>query len=191
MAAIQTLGVPNTMNAPFVLTEGQLVFNGRYQTSLTSTGAERSEADKNIHQGTQPITPSSIGEHSTLDMTILENAHGLELTSTILIGGGIVHLNIESIIADSWELCDTEPCDHPSKTPLQPQYENFVLTTSVACPSAVYGKISIVQVSGNPVAQLLSCDYAGGNDSLLQTNCCLNCAYEQAVNYRFKTIIAT
>lgn len=191
MAAIQTLGLPSTMNAPFILTEGLLIFNGRYHMVLKAAGLERPKADNNIHQGTQPIIPSSIGEHSSLEMTILEGVHDLQLTSTIVIGGGIVHLNIDEIIAASWKLHEAEPCEHPSKTPLEPQYEKSVVTTSVASPSAVDDRIAIVQVSRNTVAQLLSCFHVGRGGSLLQLDCCLNCAYEQAVRGDYRMIIVT
>lgn len=191
MAAIQTFGLPNTMTAPFILTEGQLVFNDRYHTLLKAIEPARPKAHYNIHQGIQPIIPSNIGEHSSLDITILEGIHDLAITTTILIGGSIAHVNIDAIIADSWGLCETEPCEHPSDSPLEPQYEDSVLTTSVAAPTAVDGKIAIVQVSRNPVAQLLSCEDVGGKGSLLQTDCCLNCAYEQAVKGDYRMIIAT
>ncbi|OBT38952.1 hypothetical protein VE00_10888 [Pseudogymnoascus sp. WSF 3629] len=157
MAALQTPLLPNTMNAQFILMEGQLIFNGRYHTLLTASESERPEAQKNIHQGTQPIIPSSAREHSSLDMTIREGIRSLELTLTTVIGGGIVHLNLRDIIPASWELHEAEPCEHSAKTPLEPRYEDAVFTTSVASPLAIRGKISIVQVSRNPVAQLLSC----------------------------------
>ncbi|KFY04039.1 hypothetical protein O988_01044 [Pseudogymnoascus sp. VKM F-3808] len=193
MAAIQTLGLPNTMNSLFILTEGQLVFNSRSHTLLNAVGFDRPGADKNIHQATQPIIPSSIGEHSNLEMTIRESIYDLELTSTILIGGQIVHLNMDSIIAASWGLYEAEPCGHnPLTTPLESRYEDAILTTSVASPveSKAMNKTSIVLVSRNPVAQLLSCVNTAGSDSLLQKDCCLNCAYEQAVKGDHRMIIA-
>lgn len=187
MAALQTPLLPNTMNAQFILMEGQLIFNGRYHTSLTAGGSERPEAEKNIHQGTQPIIPSSAGEHSSLDMTIREGVRSLELTLTTVIGGGIVHLNLRDIILASWELDEAEPCEHSARTPLEPRYEDAIFTTSVASPVAIKGKIAIVQVSGAQVAQLLSC--VPGVRSLLQTNCCLNCAYIVAVKGGYRVII--
>lgn len=187
MTALQTPQLPNAMNSLFILTEGQLIFNGRYHTMLLATGSERPEAEKDIHQVTQPIIPSSIGEHSSLDMTLLEGVHELQLTTTILIGGGILHLNLERIILGSWEVHVAEPCEHPANTPLEQRYEEAVLTTSVASPSAIEGKIAIVQVSRNAVAQLFSC--VENTRTLLQKNCCLNCAYEEAVKGKYKMII--
>ncbi|OBT80136.1 hypothetical protein VF21_00595 [Pseudogymnoascus sp. 05NY08] len=124
---------------------------------LGAVEAERPEAAKNIHHDKQAIIPSSIGEHSSLEMTILEGVHYLEFTSTILIGGRIVPLDLLQTILASWAVREAEPCDHPADTPLEPRYNDAVLTTSVASPSAIKGKIAIVQVSRNPVAQLLAC----------------------------------
>lgn len=189
MAALQTPQLPNKMNAQFILMEGQLIFNGRYHTSLMAAKSQmRPGADNNLHhQGMQLIIPTSIGEHSNLDMTIRESVYTLELTTTISIGGSIVHPNLTHIIRSSWEVHEAEPCDHPVNTPLESRYEDAVFTTSVASPAAIKGKIAIVQVSRNPVAQLLSC--VPHVQSLLQTNCCLNCAYEEAVQGKYGMII--
>ncbi|KFY76716.1 hypothetical protein V499_03717 [Pseudogymnoascus sp. VKM F-103] len=185
MAALQTPQLPNKMNAPFILMEGQLVFNGRYHEWLKTVESDRPEAKNNIHQGRQ-ITPSSIGEHSSLEMTIVESISSLELTSTIRVGGEIAHLELGHTIIASWAVRETEPCDHPADTPLEAQHEDAVFTTSVASPLAL-NRIGIVQVSRNPVAQLLVCCRA--RPTLLQANCCLNCAYEQAAKGKCYMII--
>jgi hypothetical protein len=186
MAALQTLQLPNKMNAPFILMEGQLVFNGRYHASLEALRSDRPLAKNNIHQGRQ-IIPSSIGEHSSLEMTIVESVYCLELTLNIRIGGEIVHLDLGRTILASWAVREGEPCDHPADMPLESRYEDGVLTTSVACPSPVSDKIAIVQVSRNPVAQLLAC--IRNRPALLQANCCLNCAYEEAEEGGYVIII--
>ncbi|KFY19353.1 hypothetical protein V493_07998 [Pseudogymnoascus sp. VKM F-4281 (FW-2241)] len=186
LTALQAPQLPNTLNALFILLEGQLIFNGRYHTSLEAMGCGRRPEAKNIHQDTQPIIPSSVGEHSSLMMTILEGVHSLELTSTILIGGRIVHLHLQQIIIASWGVHEAEPCEHPANSPLDPRHAHKVLTTSVASPTAAY-RIAIVQVSQNPVAQLLAC--VSRRRLLLQTNCCLNCAYKVATKERFQMII--
>ncbi|KAL5352902.1 hypothetical protein ACLOAV_002850 [Pseudogymnoascus australis] len=188
MAAFQTRQLPTTMDALVILMEGQLILNGRYQTSLVGDYSERPEAEKDIRQGMQPIIPSSIGEHSSLEMTIREGVDSLRLTTTIVVGGVVVHLDLPRIIFASWELHEAEPCEHPGGTPLEPQHEDSVLTTSLAAPVAIKGKIAIVQVSRNPVAQLFAC--VQRVRTLLQTNCCLNCAYEQAVRGEYRMIIA-
>ncbi|KFY68495.1 hypothetical protein V496_01017 [Pseudogymnoascus sp. VKM F-4515 (FW-2607)] len=157
MAALQTRQLPTTMDALVILMEGQLIFNGRYQTSLFAYYSERPEVEKDIRQGTQPIIPSSIGEHSSLEMTIREGVDSLLLTTTIVVGGGIEHIDLLRTIFASWELHEAEPCEHPAGTPLEPQHEDAVLTTSLAAPAAIEGKIAIVQVSRNPVAQLFAC----------------------------------
>lgn len=187
MAALQTRQLPTTMDALFILMEGQLIFNGRYHTSLQTDGLFRLEAEKDMRQGTQPVIPSSIGEHSSFDMTIRECLGYLQLNTTIVVGGGIVHLGLGESILASWELHVAEPCEHRAATPLEPQHEDAVLTTSLASPSAIEGKIAIVQVSRNPVAQLLAC--VRGVRTLLQTNCCLNCAYEEAIKGGYRMII--
>lgn len=189
MAALQDLQLPNTMNGLFDLVEGQLIFNGRYHTEIIAVpSSARPPAKEHTDKGTRPIIPSTIGEHTNIMVTLLEGIKVLELTATIHIGGGIVHLDLVESIVASWGLDETEPCVHLMKTPLESQYENTVLTTSVASPCAIMGKIAIVQVSQNPVAQLLSC--VRGTHALLQKECCLNCAYKQAKG-KYGMIIVT
>ncbi|KFY35311.1 hypothetical protein V494_06028 [Pseudogymnoascus sp. VKM F-4513 (FW-928)] len=186
MAALQTLQLPNAMNGLFILLDGQIIFNGRYHKELRITVSEmRPEGE--IHQRSHPIIPSAVGEHSSFMMTILESILFLELTSTIHVRGEIVHLNMFDVILASWAVAEAKPCNHSTKTPLEARHEDHVLMTSVASPLAVEGKISIVQVSRNPAAQLLSCVRA--TPALLQKNCCLNCAYEEAVEDKYRMII--
>lgn len=188
LAALQTPQLPTTMSTLFILMEGNLIFNGRYHPSLVVVQPERRQvATKHIQDDTQLIIPSSIGAHSNLMMTILEDLQSLKLTSTIRIDGYIVHLSLDEIILASWELNETEPCEHSAKTPLESRYADSILTTSVASPLATQGKVAIVQVSQNPVAQLLSCVF--GHRSLLLSDCCLNCAYEEAVKCKYDIII--
>ncbi|KFY01145.1 hypothetical protein V490_01062 [Pseudogymnoascus sp. VKM F-3557] len=86
MAALEGLQLPNAMAAPFMLTDGRLIFNGRYHTNLVATKSqERQRAQTQIHayEGGQQIVPSSDGEHSNLMITILERTGALQLTTTV------------------------------------------------------------------------------------------------------------
>ncbi|KFY19358.1 hypothetical protein V491_04483 [Pseudogymnoascus sp. VKM F-3775] len=186
MAALQTPRLPNKLDAQFILVEGQLIFNGRYHRSLVAVGQDRPEAE-DIRRGTQPIIPSSIGEHSSLELTILEAVHFLQLTTTIVLGGVIVHPNLQDIILASWEAREADRCNHPANTPLEAQYEPEVVITSVATTNVLRRRMAIAQVSRNPVAQLLACDFK--QRTLLQTGCCLNCLCEEARKTRNTMII--
>lgn len=128
-----------------------------------------------------------LGEHSDIMITIRECIDFLEIRTTARVGGSNVHLDLGSIIIASWGLEESQPCEHPLTTPLDPDDLKEVMTTSVASPSASGKKIAIAQVQGNPIAQLLCCN--PGTRSLIQTDCCLRCTLEQAKGHFGMTIV--
>jgi hypothetical protein len=177
--ALCTLALPREMNGQYSLVEGRLIHNGQYHNSMRhNTVVARPLAKKALLSHKSSIAPSCGGEHSDLMITVRECIGYLEMRTTARVGGSTVHLNLDATIISSWGLEETRPCGHSSATPLDSDDCKGVITTSVASPSASGKKIAIAQVQGNPVAQLLCCN--PGTRSLIQTDCCLYCALEQA-----------
>lgn len=187
LTAICTLETPRLMAGQYSLVDGKLVHKGRYRKGIASPKAEpRRGAKTSLPSRTQEIIPSHVGEHDTILLTLRDRLSGLEIQTTIQVGGQYINLDLHSVITSSWGLEITSPCEHSTKTPLAKKYNDEVITTSVAAPGTNRRKVTIVQVSGNPVAQFLSCH--PGTDLLLQVDCCLSCAVDQAVE-QHKTII--
>jgi hypothetical protein len=185
--ALRTLALPREMNGQYSLVEGRLINNGQYHNSLRHNVVKaRPLAKKPLLSHKPSIAPSCGGEHSDLLITVRECFDFLEMKTMVRVGGSTVHLNLGTTIIASWGLEETRPCEHSSLTPLDPDDCKYVITTSVASPSASKKKIAIAQVQGNSIAQLLCC--TAGTRSLIQTDCCLHCALEQAEG-RFGMII--
>ena len=163
----------------YELVEGQLMFNGRYYDSLRGQKTtKRTGAEKNLSAPTSEITPTNLGEHSSLEIAVRECFGYLELRATVRVLGLDIPLNLESIIIASYDMRETKPCKHSMDKPLQPGSESRVMTTSVASPFAANKEmVAIAQTWGNSIARLLCCE--PGMQAMLLKECCLNCAMDQ------------
>jgi hypothetical protein len=172
----------------YELRDGQILVDGRYYTRLRFVSAKaRPMSSKSLYQGRGKLTPTSLGEHSNLIFTVQESLHCLELRTTAMFNGQSLHLNLAEIIISSLVAQFAAPCEHDHDSALDEAYCIDVITTSVVSPLAEAGKVAITQTRGNPVAQLLAC--GAKNVSLLQRDCCLNCAVKQAMEEKFSQII--
>jgi hypothetical protein len=131
------------------------------------------------------MTPSSLGEHSNLIFTIGESMNCAEVRTPVICQS--LDLDLADIINSSLWVQETDHCQHDPDCELEAKYLKDVFTTSIVAPQAHRRMIAITQTKSNPVAQLLAC----GNDewSLLQRDCCLNCAVEQANEQGIRQII--
>jgi hypothetical protein len=172
----------------YELRDGQILVDGRYYTRLSCVSVKaRPMSNKSLYQGRGKLTPTSLGEHSNLIFTVQESLRCLELRTTAMFNGQSLHLDLADIIISSLEAQVAAPCEHDHDSALDEAYCKDVITTSVVSPLAEAGKVAITQTRGNPVAQLLACE--ANNMSLLQRDCCLNCAVKQAMEEGINQII--
>lgn len=179
--ALRDVSLASGLPILYEVLEGKFLLDGRYHMTLRdSMVTPRKRAETNILSRKDEIRPTSSGEHESLTMTIRECLDSLELRSTIRVSGQNVSVELGSIITASYGLVETEPCDHPVDTPLDPNSTNFITTTSVASPATsentlgLEKRTSIAQTKHNPTAQLLCCER--GVRSVLLKECCLDCA---------------
>ncbi len=173
-----TLKKSSDFRVSFERTDGMLIFNGRYFQSLLSSGiSERSRAKKSLLYKAKKIFPSSIGEHSSLTLTIREKLHTLELGAILHGPARVLRIDLQAILKASIGLERTKACEHSVEDALQPEYISRVLITSVFEPRAVGTKVSIAQVKSNPTAQLLCCE--PGVKCVIQSESCLTCAVKE------------
>jgi hypothetical protein len=95
---LATLQKSSDHKLSFELTDGMLVFNGRYFRNLYSAAPESPRAKKSIIYSAKEIIPSSIGEHSILTLSIREKLHCLELEATLRGPTRAVRINLRSIL---------------------------------------------------------------------------------------------
>ncbi|KAE8137296.1 hypothetical protein BDV38DRAFT_88244 [Aspergillus pseudotamarii] len=171
------------------LLDGPLIYNERYHDTLMnvdlSSEPKQQESLRRPSEPSNPILPSAYGVHSDLSMGITESIDGLILHPTVTISGQRFTACLASCLKGSFQLAKTTSCEHPRKTPLKEKYVQLVSTTSVRRPDIGH-TVSIVQTAGNPTAQFLA---LSGRPSILCSNCCLNCAYEQALSRKLMKII--
>jgi hypothetical protein len=161
----------------YELVDGRLHYNDRYHSVLRNVGVqERLLAKAPQGLSTGYIPSSNSGRHSHIDISLIECTNHLELRCEALVSQTHVSLDLESIITASYGVEATVSCGHARSRPLRPGLH--VMETSIARPRADDGRLTIVQVAGDRTGQLLACSAKG--PILLQTECCLNCAYEQA-----------
>ncbi|KAJ6138764.1 hypothetical protein N7471_005250 [Penicillium samsonianum] len=180
------------------LLDGPLIYNSRYHKTVESVRSSVEPQDNRLLQppkSLNPILPTAEGAHSDLLFTISETWYGLALNTTVTLFGRRVNINFANCLSGLLSLIQTEPCEHPRKTPLKKEYSRLVMTTSVLAPESQVESdpiISIVQTAGNPTAQLLSLSRTPSRKwQILCYHCCLNCAYEQALfNEITKIIVA-
>lgn len=172
----------------YELRDGKILVDGRHYGQLRSVRVKgRPRSNKSLYQRKGHITPTSVGEHSSLVFTVRESLDWLELRTTAICNGQSLHLNLTDSITSSLVVQIAAPCEHSPGCALDEAYCKDVFTTSVAAPLASSKKIAITQTRDNPVAQLLAC--GSGIMPLLQRDCCLNCAVKQAKEEGISQII--
>lgn len=173
----------------YELRDGQIVVNGRYYRRLLTTVEQlRAKSSNSLFNPGGRISPSSLGEHSDLVFTVREELDVAKLRGIAKCQGQSLRLDIFDIIVSSMLAQCADPCTHDPDSILDEAHSREVITTSIAAPSAKDDNIiAIVQTKGNPVAQLLACEDEHG--AILQSGCCLNCAFEQAKKWKFCQII--
>ncbi|EPS32156.1 hypothetical protein PDE_07116 [Penicillium oxalicum 114-2] len=178
------------------LLDGPLIFNSRYHKTLESVRFAVKPQDNRLLQppkSLNPILPTAEGVYSELLFTISETWHGLALKTTTTLSGRRVNINFANCLCGLLSTIQTEPCEHPRKTPLKEEYSRLVMETSILAPEVQIDSgpiISIVQAAGNPTAQLLSLSRSPSRKwQILCYHCCLNCAYEKAVDNEITKII--
>lgn len=164
----------------YFLYEGLLLFKDHHYRRLLPQECceKRPSATQSIRTFRSKIEPTSYGEHSAVRFTVKEiSERVLQLRSTLLVRGRSIQINLLEIMQAAMEVADAGRCDHRHSAELESELHERVCTTTVAEPRARKQQIAIVQTKGNPTAQLLACEQY--MRSVLQTNCCLNCAVQR------------
>lgn len=187
------LGSDPNENRGVELFDGLIYHENRYQSQIFAEDnwfsweqqPNRSRENSNKHKA---VYPANNGIHSDLSLAIAEHVQGLALECSVTAGGQKQSINLRERVDQLFGLLDAYPCKHSRQTPLRKEYVNKVQTNSVLTPDGRSGdQISIVQTAGNSTAQFLS--LTKWEPAILCRRCCLNCAYEQALEKEIHKII--
>ncbi|KAH6669979.1 hypothetical protein B0J14DRAFT_109140 [Halenospora varia] len=180
--AAEKLDHPWNLNFQFDLVEGQITDVGEHYVSIGSAKSikKRRKARDSMTTNSSEITPSCLGAHSRISVSVVGWGSELQVHTMAYVSGKSIEFDLATLIIGSWEVEQAKPCIHdPKTTPLKDVYANDVVTTSVAKPLAKDKmKVAIAQTQSNRVAQFL-CGQPRVR-ALWQKDCCLNCAFEQA-----------
>ncbi|KAJ5383179.1 hypothetical protein N7517_001090 [Penicillium concentricum] len=172
--------------------DGPIIYNGRYYSEVTNPEAIRKTYTSNLSElGEKPrIVPSSEGCLSQLSLATRESLKGMVLETTLIESGQKISVSLAKKMRFLFGLIKVTPCEHPRMTPLKEEYCKKALTASVLSPDPKEGSIAVVQTAGNPVAQILALSDSW-TPAVLCYRCCLNCAFEQAKEWKASKIIVT
>lgn len=197
-----TLAYP-TLTNPWVvqydLIDGRLRYSSDCYDFILSAMPDRKafrkmtrlKAKSSIRQGV--ITPSGLGEHSSLLMTLrpalIEGRRALVLRCQIRQGNSTIDLNFLDIHLGFMSLTPGDGCGHDLSTPLVlSDYARPLKATSVIAPAAPGATaIGITLTHRNEESQFLCC--AQDITQLYQGDCCMPCAVTQAEREGYKVVI--
>jgi len=129
------------------------------------------------------VTPSSLGEHDLLSMTlqpdIIERMQVLLLRSRIQSSTKSCYVNFLDIHLGFLCLTPADECDHVRNSALEASFTEGVVATSVQAPAAKGANtLALTLTHWNPESQFLCC--SSSSPALYQGSCCLTSAVAQA-----------
>lgn len=138
------------------------------------------------------ITPSSLGEHDLLSMTlqpeVIERMQVLLLRSRIQSSTKSCHVNFLDVHLGFLGLTPADECDHVRHSALEGEFTEGVIATSVQAPVAKgLSTLALTLTHWNPESQFLCC--SSSSPALYQGSCCLTCAVAQARGERIGMVI--
>lgn len=178
-AALVSLKLHADHPVRYVVLQGSLLMQGNSYSTLRSIVKESQYwAEQDICHRDE-IVPSSIGVHSSLQITVRERLDHLELRAIARCSNVEVSFDLCQTIPTSFLVRQAAPCSHDPKRALDPSLRKKVFATSVEFSTARKKVVSIAMTKDNPEAQLLCC---ADENMILAHQCCLDCAYYQLVN---------
>ena len=172
--SLETLSVPSHQSVTFTLTEGILMFEGRYYNELLARRVGPRPRTRKVLEA-DDIRPSLDGIHiSSPTVTIREAFNYLEMLCSLKSSGHDTKLDFVDVFWGYIGMRWTNPCHHPLTDPMDLDKDRFQLT-SVARPFAEE-RFGVVMARWNPMAQFFCCEI--GYQAILVKDCCLNCAAE-------------
>jgi hypothetical protein len=180
----------------YIIAEGRFHDHRHYYKYLTTErGSTRVSPKNSILHPHVPISPSSIGVHSTLTLTVREAYYSqLQVRTMVQAHGGIVDLNFLDLHLSLICLSFAKSCNHDTRDGLHAEGVEDILPTSVVapaitCPESGNGEyLCLTMTHMNPEAQFL-CGGFPYVPTLFQGGSCLNCVVREAKENGFKMII--
>lgn len=208
--SLARLKMSNSSRFTYQLSDGCFMLNERYfDKLLAGSGAYKYEATPGLGPELvlDKIIPTPAGSSYNIDVTLTESFSAIKIWVRANIHNHITDLDLEAILKNYERLNLSEPCDHPYCTPLDTSrryIEPHNSSRPYRLPEDVFeapydkrdntSRISLYMVHKDPRLQFL-CLGNGKNvwasRILFMRDCCLNCAFQQAVDRQCLSIIAS
>lgn len=188
-----TLASPVLYDPPcleYRLEDGQFHDGRNYYQSLrdSETSSSWPEFGSGIALPGSRIISSSLGVHSHLRITTCpDQHHSLRLRKVVQTNGKEVQVHFRDLHLGHMGLTISHSCKYNPRTAIDEVHNRSVVATSVHAPIGSANRIAITLTHGNPEAQFLCC--VPKARILFQSNCCLNCAFNDAIEGNFTMII--
>jgi hypothetical protein len=198
-----TLQYPRIINpwmVEYLLVDGKLQEGPNSYSAVICARAQKGDSKKlrrpkvgvSLLPKKAKITPSSLGEHNLLSMTlqseVIERMQVLLLRSRIQSSTKSCHVNFLDIHLGFLGLTPADVCDHIRHSALDAEFTEGVMATSVQAPAAKSANtLALTLTHWNPESQFLCCSTS--SPALYQGSCCLTCAVAQAREEKIGMVI--
>ncbi|OBT52985.1 hypothetical protein VE04_08315 [Pseudogymnoascus sp. 24MN13] len=199
-ATLQYPRITNPWMIEYLLVDGKLQEGPNSYSAVICARTQRGDSKKlkrpkvgvSLLPKKAKITPSSLGEHNLLSMTlqseVIERIQVLLLRSRIQSSTKSCHVNFLDVHLGFLGLTPADVCDHTRHSALDAEFTEGVMATSVQAPAAKGANIlALTLTHWNPESQFLCCSTS--SPALYQGSCCLTCAVAQAREEKIGMVI--
>ncbi|KAM0261002.1 hypothetical protein ACHAQJ_002437 [Trichoderma viride] len=144
-------------------------------------------AEKSILQPDNIISPSRMGIHSSLTVSVRPYHNSMAIRTMLAFSDKVMDISFFDVHLAFLSISTAVPCQHEHKTPIVLEEEEAVIATSLDAPIASKDRISVVLTHGNREAQFLA--GVAGVPTILQSASCLSCVLQDAKQKGYRSII--
>ncbi|KAL8692388.1 MAG: hypothetical protein Q9218_002578 [Villophora microphyllina] len=198
--ALAQLKMSDSSRLTYQLSDGCFMLNDRYFDNLEAgfTRGVHTYGPRNAgpEMVLDKIIPTRPGASYHIDVTLTESFSAIKIWVRANIDNQITELNLYEIIRCYEQLIFSEPCDHPYATPLVTSRPHRIPANVFESPYVGADQITVrlYMVHRNPQLQFLC--LGNGQDLsasriLFMKSCCLNCAFDQAIDKKCRGIVVS
>ncbi|KAF2964209.1 hypothetical protein GQX73_g9370 [Xylaria multiplex] len=168
--------------------DGQFHDGHSYYKAITENAHIQPRALARVSiQRDNTISPSAMGVHSNIILSLRPHHNSLTLRATVNFGTQMKEISFYDANLAYMATCLAHPCDHHPKDPVTVLDTASVIRTGVEAPVASDGRISVVLTHNNSEAQFLA--GVRGVPSMYQGISCLGCMINRAKEGGFQLLI--
>ncbi|KAL7783809.1 hypothetical protein V8C37DRAFT_414650 [Trichoderma ceciliae] len=188
-STLETMTLEKNYPLRYRALDGQFHDGRNYYKALIEDSriTPRPLAEKSILQPGNAISPSRIGIHSDLTVSVRPYHNSMSIRTMMAFPDKVLDISFYAVHLASLSIATATPCQHDPKAPIDPYEEGTIIATGLDAPIASKGRISVVLTHDNQEAQFLA--GAAGIPAAFQGASCLNCVLRDAKPKGYRLII--